>query len=1211
MATVTGSKRNNPITGELVNYATHTDVTEQIENIIDSAPSAMDTLNELAAALGDDPNFATTVTNNIAAKWTEDSAKLLNWDNAYSWGDHASAGYGVLTSDQAWVGNNSFTGYLSFGSSSSRLNGSDALPLVQVSNDRAYLGSTGRTSTTIASSDLLTHTRGSSEHTIHTDYSFGKTEIDALGIAATTASSATTATKLTSIGGSFSGEYPMTINAGGIIYSHSGVKFRGSDGRLTATSFSGDLVGNANTASFATSSGSAGNALTANKAYQIEGTTRWGISDTNNIPTYPVYYKVATVNKGNGGLHLKGTINNHVGTYGTCDFDLSIFGRANGSLDISIVGGLNVTKEGTGVLIVKSSNEGNYHNFDVYIALSRYSMVNVDLTPEGNTQVFSPAKGTGGTTTKPTGFSTKFDSVGSTQGSYVVSDSIITENYHAGNFGKTQIDALNVDADTLDGISSGSFLRSNTADTFTGTITGSMMHLGGSQITGSAAALQVNGFQRTGTIHLHEGSDPTTDNKPLSNGGGKLRWDGQLVGILSEGQTWTNTNSFSANIYANGDIVGNKATVVSGMFIGSNPEGLGNFQPSLINDIAYNTERGHAISVSGGVTYLNNAKDMFNGGASHASFNCTTTPTVIEFDIDRQNWGLYAGISFGNSNWTPHNCKLEVFSQNAWVVVKNTTDKRENVFGVVGGNSSTGATKMRITLSTSSGTVAARITHLWTRGYNSPMGRSLFLGRDGGDLYGDINVNGNKVFHEDNLSLSTLGYTGATDANNYVLPTNINLSGNLGASTVSATANLVEGGQNLSNRYLGKTAKALDADKLDGFDETWFSRYRGLLGDSNVAFGSTAGWPNNPQGGSYKTDYVGYSGLVMMSNDVSGSTSSIGVEFAYNGKMKFHSNTDGNQWHSHEVYTSQSLTKGVIDALDVHAASATIATYTTQASNAYNADNAANSANSLKLGNVAASGYMLKQTQGVYTAIQSGDWKVPALGQGTFAKSGSVGKPSGAGSGYWFNLGRRDGSAGGYAGIWVNDYQTAGSGAWLGRNDAGGDPTWEKIFTDKTLAKTDIDALNVHAASATTATNATNAAKLGNVAASGYQLKDDTAQFSYVAAPTDDWEEAIELKTLSDGTWIMEIFTNTSALGFYSCRWSATVAISSANSTNDDWNSEISLHMSGHANASNRGLYARTTMNLGATGKHLTLDIKVTKASTTTATYTIKFRKLI
>ena len=48
--------------------ATTSYVTTQINNVIDSAPGALDTLNELAAALGDDANFSTTVTNNLAAK---------------------------------------------------------------------------------------------------------------------------------------------------------------------------------------------------------------------------------------------------------------------------------------------------------------------------------------------------------------------------------------------------------------------------------------------------------------------------------------------------------------------------------------------------------------------------------------------------------------------------------------------------------------------------------------------------------------------------------------------------------------------------------------------------------------------------------------------------------------------------------------------------------------------------------------------------------------------------------------------------------------------------------------------------------------------------------------------------------------------------------------------------------------------------------------
>ena len=39
-----------------------------ISNLVDSSPAALNTLNELAAALGDDANFSTTVNNNIATK---------------------------------------------------------------------------------------------------------------------------------------------------------------------------------------------------------------------------------------------------------------------------------------------------------------------------------------------------------------------------------------------------------------------------------------------------------------------------------------------------------------------------------------------------------------------------------------------------------------------------------------------------------------------------------------------------------------------------------------------------------------------------------------------------------------------------------------------------------------------------------------------------------------------------------------------------------------------------------------------------------------------------------------------------------------------------------------------------------------------------------------------------------------------------------------
>ena len=60
--------------------ATTAFVAAAIAALIDGAPGTIDTLNELAAALGDDPNFATTVTNALAGKLAA-SADLADLGN--------------------------------------------------------------------------------------------------------------------------------------------------------------------------------------------------------------------------------------------------------------------------------------------------------------------------------------------------------------------------------------------------------------------------------------------------------------------------------------------------------------------------------------------------------------------------------------------------------------------------------------------------------------------------------------------------------------------------------------------------------------------------------------------------------------------------------------------------------------------------------------------------------------------------------------------------------------------------------------------------------------------------------------------------------------------------------------------------------------------------------------------------------------------------
>lgn len=98
---------NVNVAGHYTSAETDSAISTATAALVDSAPATLDTLNELAAALGDDANFSTTVTNSIATKWTQDNTKISNWDTAYSWGDHSVAGYltaetNDLTSAVTW-----------------------------------------------------------------------------------------------------------------------------------------------------------------------------------------------------------------------------------------------------------------------------------------------------------------------------------------------------------------------------------------------------------------------------------------------------------------------------------------------------------------------------------------------------------------------------------------------------------------------------------------------------------------------------------------------------------------------------------------------------------------------------------------------------------------------------------------------------------------------------------------------------------------------------------------------------------------------------------------------------------------------------------------------------------------------------------------------------------------------------------------------------
>lgn len=80
IATLDGGSFNAALT----NLATETYVNDAVAAIVDSSPSALNTLNELAAALGDDPSFATTVSTQLGLKANTSSLATVATSGSYN-----------------------------------------------------------------------------------------------------------------------------------------------------------------------------------------------------------------------------------------------------------------------------------------------------------------------------------------------------------------------------------------------------------------------------------------------------------------------------------------------------------------------------------------------------------------------------------------------------------------------------------------------------------------------------------------------------------------------------------------------------------------------------------------------------------------------------------------------------------------------------------------------------------------------------------------------------------------------------------------------------------------------------------------------------------------------------------------------------------------------------------------------------------------------
>ena len=119
------------VTYDNATYATQSYVTTAVANLVASAPSTLDTLNELATALGNDANFATTITTSIATKqpqlngtgFVKISGTTISYDNStyLTTGSASSTYQTILTNPVTGTGTTNylpkFTGASTIGNS--------------------------------------------------------------------------------------------------------------------------------------------------------------------------------------------------------------------------------------------------------------------------------------------------------------------------------------------------------------------------------------------------------------------------------------------------------------------------------------------------------------------------------------------------------------------------------------------------------------------------------------------------------------------------------------------------------------------------------------------------------------------------------------------------------------------------------------------------------------------------------------------------------------------------------------------------------------------------------------------------------------------------------------------------------------------------------------------------------------------------------------
>ena len=216
--------------------------------------------------------------------------------------------------------------------------------------------------------------------------------------------------------------------------------------------------------------------------------------------------------------------------------------------------------------------------------------------------------------------------------------------------------------------------------------------------------------------------------------------------LRSDTSDTANSNiSFASGAGLSGGLDSN----LSGFFLPQNPVGKHLKSPYFFNDVAYARLRGATVSVDVDGTPMTTTSKidaMLNAGSDFWNMSAAgvTTVTITITNLPRNlNYGTYMGLTFGNEAWRANSITLEYSTDNGstWTTARSTTSNSEEYFlgNFNGGSTATNA--LRWTLEDFNRN-SMRIVSLFAYNFSSRGMGGLYVTRDGGDIYGNVTVDG-------------------------------------------------------------------------------------------------------------------------------------------------------------------------------------------------------------------------------------------------------------------------------------------------------------------------------------------------------------------------------------------------------------------------------------------------------------------------------------